>query len=79
MPQALIEAPLPPTDRDENRTSGPIAPLSSRNAPSNNCAGSSQGDFLRVGLSQRHAKSPKAFVEGLTDAACYTAKWLKSS
>ena len=31
------------------------------------------------GLSQRHAKSPKAFVEGLTDAACYTAKWLKSS
>jgi len=24
-------------------------------------------------------KVPRAFVEGLTDAVCYTAKWLKSS
>jgi hypothetical protein len=27
-----------------------------------------KGDFLRVGLPLRHAKSPKASVEGLTDA-----------
>jgi hypothetical protein len=42
-------------------------------------AGSLQGDFLRVVAADRHAKSPKAFYEGLTDAVCYTAKWLKSS
>jgi hypothetical protein len=24
-------------------------------------------------------KVPRAFVEGLTDAVCYTVKWLKSS
>ena len=28
------------------------------------------GDFLRVAVGDRHAKSPKGLVEGLTDAVC---------
>ena len=43
------------------------------------CSFSLQDDFLRVGLPQRHEKSPKRFVERLTDAVRYAAKWLKSS
>ena len=43
------------------------------------CSFSLQDDFLRVGLPQRHEKNPKRFVERLTDAVRYAAKWLKSS
>jgi hypothetical protein len=35
--------------------------------------------YLRVVAGSRPAKSPKAFVGGLTVAVCYAAKWLKSS
>ena len=37
------------------------------------------GDFLRVGLPLRPAKSLQGFVGWLTYAACHTGKWLKSS
>jgi hypothetical protein len=36
--------------------------------------------FLRVALRESDGpRRPKAFVEGPTNAVCYTAKWLKSS
>src|ERR671921_1922244 len=37
-----------------------------------------EGDFLRVGLPLRPAKSLQGFVGWLTYAACHTGKWLKS-
>jgi hypothetical protein len=37
------------------------------------------GEFLRVGLPLRHAKSSRDSVEDLNNAVCETAKWLKSS
>jgi hypothetical protein len=32
-----------------------------------------------LGESDAQKQVARAFVEGLTDAVCYTAKWLKSS
>jgi hypothetical protein len=38
-----------------------------------NTSAGSLGGFLRVVAGNRHAKSPKAFVECLTEAVCYAA------
>jgi hypothetical protein len=65
-----------------NRTFGPFSLLSfqSTRLPTEGCIGSlpREGDlFLRVALRESDGLiKPKAFVEGSTDAVCYTAKWL---
>src|SRR5215213_8863366 len=67
------------TPADHNDAAFASSPRFSQNVPSNSCRFFSRATFC-VSLSRNNSqKVARAFVEGLTVAVCYTAKWLKSS
>jgi len=60
-------------------SAGYVRERTSQNASSNSCRFFSRATFC-VSLSRKDPrKVARVFVEGLTVAVCYTAKWLKSS
>src|ERR671910_3351912 len=61
-----------------NRACRLFAPLS-QHEPSNNCKSFCRATFCGSLSRNDPQKVARAFVEVLTNAVCYTAKWLKST
>ena len=66
-----------PTDH-VNRACRLFAPLS-QHEPSNNCKSFCRATFCGLLRETDPQKVARAFVEVLTNAVCYAAKWLKST
>src|SRR5215212_2055301 len=65
------------TPADHNDAAFASSPRFSQNVPSNSCRFFSRATFC-VSLSRNDPqKVARVFVEGLTVAVCYTAKWLQ--